>query len=284
MAYNSWTPTTPFQGPQAYDFSGINAGVQALQNAPQYNPARSRSFQFNAPEAASVGGRDIIGGPSVTGQRQNVGPFGTSSPGEVATAYQTGFGAAAAPIRSQSMDRMRQLGQGFEGGRMSGNAGRALVLRNAQKTGEDLRDVANSMGGNISMRMLQQGETARDRDYGERQDIARDYQTQLRERDTGAYNENVTRAGEMRTDNVDRRNMQYQADLSRQTNQANEDYRNAGFTDEQSRYASDQAIQRAMYQLGAGFSLPQLQQSLYGANLQGWDRMQGLGSVFTGTG
>lgn len=283
MATGMFTPNTPFQGPQQYDISGIQAGVNAVQNASPYNPAASRSFTFSNPNVGSVQSRNIVGGPSVTGRMQSPGPYGVASRGDVLNAYQSGFGAAAAPIRSQGRERMRQLAQGFEGGRMTGNANRAFALQNAQKTGEDLRDVARNMGYGIQQEMFNQGNMARARDYETNLGIEQDYQKQLRDRDLGRYSEETTRETEDASNRREARQMQFTGELNRQERQANEDYRNAQFTDSQAQFQANNSMQRAMNLLGAGFAFPQLQSQLYDTQLGGWDRMQGLGAVAGGT-
>lgn len=271
-----FTPNNPFQGAQSYDTSLLQRGVGAVENAsrgisvPQFNP-----MQYTAPNVSAVGSRNIIGGPSVTGRMQSAGPYGTSTPGEVSSAYMTGFGAAASPIMSQGKERMRGLvGQGF--GRTSGGAAKQLALRSAQQTGSDLQDLGSNIGGQISQRMLGQQETARGQDYNERQNINQDYQRQLRERDTGAYAERTQAAGENRDDEISRRNMQYQAELNRQQQQDASNYQAAGFNAAQAQYNSNLAMQGALAQMQGGFRLPELQASLYGQNLQGWQQMMGL--------
>lgn len=281
--FGNWTATNPQAGNQAWDFSGIQSGLGALQNAPQYQAQRSNSFQYSNPSVGSVQSRSLVGGPAITGRRQSAGPYGTSSASDVSSAYTTGFGAAATPIMAQGAARMRGLSQGFEGGRLTGGARGQLALRNAQQTGSDLRQAATQLGGDISQRMLSQQETARGQDYGERQNIEQDYQAQRRARDTGMYDEQMAQQSENLADRRSMRDMNYQSELTRQNNQANEDFRQAGFSDQQARYATDQAMQRAMYLLGSGFALPQLQSSLYGSMLGGYDRMQQLGNVTNGT-
>lgn len=287
MAYNqdmtSWTPTNPFQGPQAFDTSVLQYGLGQMRDLPQYAPTRSPSFTFNNPAYGSVASRGIVGGPSVTGRRASAGPYGTSSAGDVRNAYMTGFGAASSPIMSQGAERMRMLGQGFGGENMSGGARRALVLKNAQKTGEDLANLSGNLGSGIAQRMLGQQETARQADYGERQNIEQDYQNQLRERDTGAYAERTQRETEDRATRQRGADLQFQAEQDRQQRQAEYDYRNAGFSDEQARFAAQQNLMRAMQMTNYGFQLPQMQASLYNSMLGGWDAMQGLGEPFRGT-
>ena len=280
----SFTPNTPMQGPQSFDFSGIQSGIQGLQGASPYNPSQSNSFSFTNPSMSTVGSRRIVGGPDVTGRMRSPGPYGTSSRGDILSAYESGFGSAAAPVRAQGKERMRQMSQGFEGGRMSSGVQRGLAMENAQKTGEDLRDISRSMGTGIMNTVLQEGQTARAKDYDTNLGIEQDYQNQLRARDTGAYAERTASAAEDRADAAAVRDAQYQTAVGNQQRQADEDYRYAGFTDSQARYQSDQTMQKAMNLLNAGFALPQLQNELYGSMLGGWDRMMGMNAVPRGTG
>lgn len=280
----SFTPNTPMQGPQAFDFSGIQSGIQGLQNQPGYSPTQSNSYSFTNPDMNPVASRRIVGGPNVTGRMRSPGAYGQSSRDSILGAYESGFGSAAAPIRAQGKERMRAMSQGFEGGRMSSGVQRGLAMENAQKTGEDLRDVSRSMGSGIMNTMLQEGQTARSRDYDTNLGIEQDYQNQLRARDTGAYAERTASAAEDRNDAAAIRDAQYQTAVGNQQRQADEDYRYAGFTDAQARYQSDQGMQRAMNILNAGFALPQLQDQLYGTMLSGWDRMMGMNASPQGAG
>lgn len=144
-----WTPTPSAFGPQAYDVSGISRGAQMLQNAPQYKPTSYKPYQFSA------------------------GRYGTTDPKMMKDIYEQALGVAERPIRASGTERMRQMGQGFEGGRFTGAAQREAAMKTGQETGSQVQDVAAGIGSQLSQARLGELQTARQAQYGAEQDRQR---------------------------------------------------------------------------------------------------------------
>lgn len=208
----TFTPTPPMFGPQAFDVSGISRGMEEFEKAPRYKPQGFQPFQYSVPQ------------------------YGQTSPQEMQNIYEQGFGVAARPVMAQSKERMRQMSQGFEGGRFTGAAQREAAMREGQEAGAGIQDIAAGLGSQLSH----------------------------------------ARLGEMQ----EARRAQFGAELDRQRQQAEEQYRAAGFTDEQARYLAQEGLQRAQSMMGWGFQLPQLQNQLSQSQLQGFSNILGqLGSL-----
>lgn len=165
------------RGPQPYDISGIYKGMDVLNRSPGYQKNSYSPYQFKMPEESFK------------------------------NAYTQAMNVATRPVMAQGKERMRQLGQGFEGGRLGGAAGAELALKSAMQTGSDLQDTSKGIGSSMAAARLNLENTM-------------------------------------------------------QRDQADENFRSAGFSDSQSRYMSEDAINRARMFADIGATLPRVQGEL----------------------
>lgn len=226
----TYTPKTSAQGPSSYDTSGIQAGANMLRNSPTYNPKAFNPYQFQMPNAKSMN------------------PYGTTSAQDMGNIYNQAMSVATKPVMAQGQEAMRQLSQGFEGGRLGGAANAELGMKQAQATGSQLQDTSKEIGSQLAQSRLGEMQTARQNDYQEQQNL---------------------------------RNMQFQAAQDQQKNQAAENYQAAGFGDEQSKYMAQDALTRAQTMMGYGFQYPQMQAQL---NNQQEQQYQNFMNLFTSMG
>lgn len=184
------------RGPQPYDISGLYRGMQELEDSPRYQPKAHSAFQFQLPEKSF----------------QN--------------AYSQAFNTATRPVMAQGKERFRQLGQGFEGGRLGGAAQAELALKNAMQTGSDLQDIGKGIGSSMAAARL---------------------------------------------------NLENQM----QRDQADENFRSAGFSDSQARYMGEDALNRARMFADIGATLPRIQGELTGIESGRYSGiLNQLGSLF----
>ena len=146
------------------------------------------------------------------GGMKNPGSYGTSSDADIGNVFAKSMNTAIRPLAAQSQERMRQVNQGFGGGRMSGAAGKELALKNSQAYGSDISNVASGIGSSMSGKMLGQQETAR----------AADYETKKA---------------------IEQQKFDEQKEVQKQ--QAAENFLAAGFSDAQAKYMADFAMSKA---------------------------------------
>lgn len=196
-----------------YDISALKQGKDYL-NKTNYNPSGYNPYQFSTPSFGSIGN------------------YGKTSPEELKKMYEASLSTATRPLLSQSAERMRSLSQGFEGGRMQGSAARELAMKNAMKTGSDIADIGSSIGSTMAERQLTQDETARQKEWEDKNTI---------------------------------RNTVFQAEQAKQTAQAAENFKAAGFSDTQAQTLAVMNMEKAKTMFDLGLKIPQLQSGLWQA-------------------
>ena len=183
---------------------------------------------------------------------QDVGPYGTTSPEMMQDVYGRAMGTATAPVRAQGRERMRMASQGFGGAGFMGSPGqRAMALQSAQRTGEDVRDIGRTVGATMAGAEMGELREARGKEFEEAQRI---------------------------------RDMQFRADVEVQTTQAAENFRAAGFSDQQSKTLADDAMRRATSFMQYGFMVPQMQAYLGRQQQQGYQDVLSRISTLGGLG
>lgn len=180
-------------------------------------------------------------------QLGNPGAYGTSSPQQMHDLYANMFNVGSKPVMAQGAEANRQVGQGFGGGGIGSAARQKLVERNAQNTGGNLADMGKSFGSQLGQAQLGEQQLARSQDYATKYD-------QLKTN----FNQNV----------------------SNQLNQTGLDFQGAQFGDQQSRYKSEDTMNRAMAMMNTGMQLPQLQAGLNQAGMfPYYQYLQGVSSA-----
>lgn len=214
-----WQANAPDEGNQVFDWSGAQAGARAISGLGGYQARGATARPFTNYNLGALGS------------------YGTSTPGQVQSAYETAFAPGMRAIRSQGTERMRQLGQGFGAGNASSAAQRQLVLRNAQQTGADVQDLSSQIGSGISQRMLGQQETERE---------------QNRREDQSVRDQNWAHQNQVQQQNAD------------------EMFRYNQFSDEQARAMAQDALNRANLISQYGLAVPELQGTLSSRIAQNW--------------
>lgn len=213
---SNWTPNV--HGQQPYDLSGSYAGLNMLKNAPGYQKTNFSPYQF--------------------GQVSNVGKPKATDEGMYQNVFNQALNTASKPILAQGQESMRQLGQGFEGGRLGGAANAELALKNSQNTGANIQNTATGIGSTIAQQRL-----------GEQQNInQQEFLENQRQRDLT---------------------------MQQQQNQANENFRGAGFSDSQSQFMSNDLLSRAIALMSGGNSIASLQGQLTGMDRSSYNNLIG---------
>lgn len=154
------------------------------------------------------------------------------------------------PLVAQSGERMRQLQQGF-GGSLSDAASKEFQLKNSMKLGEDIA----GMQGNIDKTIAEQR-------IGEQRDISQaNFAERQKARDLG-LSTGLQVAGQ----------------------QADENYRSAGFNDSAARYESQDLLARIQAMLNSGAQIPQLQGSLQNITSNAYQKLLDQMGGLTGLG
>lgn len=198
-------------GSPIYDISGINKGAQALSKGFQYNPQSFTGFNYSTPGFSQVAPRSLVGGQRPTDKKT------------LADTYDLAMGSELSPIMAQAGERMRGVTQGFEGGRLTGPAMQEMILKNAQKTGSDVQDVSRGIGSQLAGRHLSQLETE----------------------EQGANEEKKQTQTEQLGERTKQRDTLFQAEIDRQSKQAQMDYLKAGFSDEQAKALANGVMSNA---------------------------------------
>lgn len=159
-------------------------------------------------------------------QFKNVGPYGSDKYGktsdkDISSMYQQAMNVATRPVIAQGQERMRQALQGWGANQMSSAAGKELAMKNAQATGSQVADIGAKIGSDISGRMLTQDETARGKEFDSR---------------------------------ATARQADYNQRTQLQRDQAAENFRAAGFSEDQAKAMADDVYKRAGAMIGGGFN------------------------------
>jgi hypothetical protein len=210
----------PGSGGASYSMVGQNQGMNMLNSSPGYQSKAYNPYQFSAPSYGSLGS------------------YGTTSPDMMKNIQSTAFKAGSKPILDQSRERMRQMSQGFEGGRFGGAAQRTAAMREGQYAGEGLQDLSRTLSSNTMQSMLGEQQTARGMEYQDRGQV----------RD---FNANTA--------------------LQNQHDQSSANFQAADFGDQQSRAMSDDIMRRAQAMFGFGQQNTAQQAQLTQLERQAWE-------------
>lgn len=136
-----WTPPSGFTGatqPNQYDIGYVSGGMGMLKDSAYKPTGKYNPYQFNR-----------------------------TSDKEFGDTYNKAMQTATTPMLAQGKERMRQVSQGWGANQMSSAAGKELAMKNAQKTGSDIADVGRSIGSNMAMARMAEGQEVQKRQAAE---------------------------------------------------------------------------------------------------------------------
>lgn len=240
MADNTYKPqmTGPMQKPQQNYFGNTYSPYAGYGGVSTYSMpnldqmmgglqnAPSYSYnQYKTPYQQSVGSL----GSHVNQTSAAMGNYGLTNPAKMNQMYQDSFNLGARPIKANAAETMRNMSQGWGGNRFGQSAAfKGLQRRTAMDTGEQLNNLGQTLGTDLNKLKLGEEQEARSKEWDAKSQAAQQWMEGM---------------------------------LKDKYQNAMMDYQGAQFGDEQSRYYSTQAFDRAkaMFDYGKWFPEFQLQ-------------------------
>ena len=276
----TFTPVSTSGDNPSFDFTTLGQGIDTLRGV-NFTPKPFTPFQFSNPTLQNVNKLSLTGGPNLVGPRASVGDFGRTSAEQFQELRNSALQSALRPLRAQSEARARALNQGFGASAISGAAKREILRKNALDFGQQVGQISGDLNTSILNRQLQQDETARAKNFDEKQRIAEAAQLEKLQQQTAIFKEKQAQAISQLENERAARDLAFKAELARQARQAALDFNAAGFSNNQAQFLANLGLEKAKGLIDSGGNVIKLQNLLESrANSQLLGLLNGFGSLF----